>query len=86
MTELTVVQWIEILRNNKITNELNIAIFQTLYSFEDCKTSASQIGRLLGYDGKNPSAPLNSEIGRYAKRIAKFYEIDFTERSLREFK
>ena len=44
------------------------------------------MGLLLGYNGKSPHAPLNSEIGRFAKRIAKHYDIQFTERSSRKYK
>lgn len=85
-TELTTIQWTEILLDNKITNDLDIAIFQGLYSFDGHKAPASQIGLLLGYTGKNTSSPLNLEIGRYAKRIAEHYEINFTARSMRKYK
>ena len=44
------------------------------------------MGLLLGYNGKSPHAPLNFEIGRFAKRIAKHYDIQFTERSSRKYK
>lgn len=44
------------------------------------------MGLLLGYNGKSPHAPLNSEIGRFAKRIAKHYDIQFTERSSKKYK
>ncbi len=85
-TELTNIEWIEILQNKEITNAIDIAIFQTLYSFENQKAPASQIGIILGKKGKNPASPLNLEVGRYAKRIAKFYDIDFTIRSNQKFK
>jgi len=85
-TELTKKQWTEILLDNEITNEFDISMFQALYSFEKHKAPASQIGKLLGYNGKNPSGPLNLEIGRYAKRIAKYYDINFTQRSIQKFK
>lgn len=85
-TELTATQWTEILLDKNITKDLDIAIFQGLYSFEGHKAPASQIGLLLGYAGKNTSSPLNLEIGRYAKRIAEYYEINFTDRSTRKFK
>lgn len=85
-TELTAIQWTEILLDNEITNDFDLSMFQALYSFERCKAPASQIGLLLGYNGKNPSAPLNSEVGRYAKRIARFYDINFTQRSTQKFK
>lgn len=84
-TELTVTQWSDILVNQNLTNEIDLSIFQALYAFDGKKAYASQVGLLLGYK-KSPHAPLNSEIGRYAKRIAKFYDIQFTERSSRKYK
>jgi len=85
-SDLTSTQWIEILLNRELTKELDLSIFQTLYSFEGHKAYASQIGVILGYKGKSPHSPLNLEIGRYAKRIAQYYDIEFTERSNRKYK
>ncbi len=85
-TDLTKTQWIEILLNRELTTEIGLSIFQALYSFEGHKAYASQIGMILGYKGKSPHGPLNLEIGRYAKRIAKYYDIEFTERSNRKYK
>lgn len=83
---LTEIEWIEILQNQELTFKLDIDIFQTLYSFEGHQAAASQVGLILGNKGKNPASPLNLEIGRYAKRIAKIYDIDFTVRSNQKFK
>jgi 5-methylcytosine-specific restriction enzyme A len=85
-TELTQAQWAEILTHPKLTNIVDLSIFQTLYSFENHKAYASQIGLMLGYKGKSPHAPLNLEIGKYAKRISKFYDIHFTERASKKYK
>ena len=85
-TILTRTEWTEILQDKQLTKELDIAIFQTLYSFEDHKAYASQVGRIIGNSGKSPHAPLNLEIGRYAKRIADNYDINFTVRSKQKFK
>ena len=85
-TELTKTQWSEILVHQELTNETDLSIFQALYSFEEHKAYASQVALLLGYKGRSPHAPLNSEVGRYAKRIAKFYDIQFTERNARKYK
>ncbi|WP_020393764.1 hypothetical protein [Thiolinea disciformis] len=79
-------QWSEILRNTELTHEMDLAIFQILYSSNEYKAYASQIGILLGYQGTHPHAPLNSEIGRYAKRIARFYDIQLTQRSSKRYK
>lgn len=77
VTILSLIQWSEILQNNKLTNELDLSVFRTLYNFEDHKAYASQIGSIL----KIPYSTLNSEFGRYAKRIAKLYQIHFTPRN-----
>lgn len=83
---LTTKQWIEILKNPEITKELGLKIFQTLLEFKDYKAYASEIGLKLGYTGKSPQSPLNSEIGRYGKRIAKYYDVDLTIRENQKFK
>lgn len=85
-TELTTDQWSEILLRPELTNQTDLKIFQALYSFDEHKAYASQVGSLLAYQGKAPHAPLNSEIGRYAKRIAKYFDIQFSERSLKKYK
>jgi 5-methylcytosine-specific restriction protein A len=85
-TILTATQWTEILQDESLTNKLDIAIFQTLYSFDGHQAYASQVGRILGNSGKAPHGVLNLEIGRYAKRIAEHYDINFTERSRKKFK
>lgn len=85
-SELSTTQWSEILSRQELTNDIDLSIFQALYSFEGHKAYASQIGLLLGYKGKSPHAPLNSEISRLAKRISKYYDIQFTERSARKYK
>ena len=85
-TILTASQWIEILQDESLTKPLDLAIFQTLYSFEGYMAYASQVGRILGYKGKAPHGILNLEVGSYAKRIAKHYDINFTQRSQQKFK
>jgi len=81
-SELNSLEWTEILQNEKLTNELDLAIFQTLYSFQDHKAYASQVALIL----ETTHPPLNLEIGRYAKRIAEHYDINFTARSAEKFK
>jgi len=83
---LTKNQWIEILLNKDLTKTLDLSIFQTLYAFNGYKAYASQIGIILGYRGKVPHGVLNLEIGRYAKRIAKVYDIEFTKRNSKKYK
>lgn len=75
-------EWSDILLDNELTNELNLSIFQALYSFQDQKAYASQIAQIL----ETTHPPLNLEIGRYAKRIATKYYINFTKRSEKRYK
>ncbi len=81
-SELTSLEWTEILQNEKLTNALDLAIFQALYSFQDHKAYASQIALIL----ETTHPPLNLEIGRYAKRIAEIYDINFTVRNTEKYK
>jgi len=81
-TVLTEKEWKEILLNSDITNKLDLSIFQALYAFDNCQASASEIGKILGVH----YVSLNSEIGRYAKRIAKYYDIGFTIRENQKYK
>lgn len=85
-SEITKEQWIEILKNPDITKEIDLAMFQATYSFEGHRAYASQIGILLGYKGRSPHALLNLEVGRYAKRISKLYNIEFTKRNAQKYK
>lgn len=85
-TILTATQWTEILQDDGLTKPFDLAIFQTLYSFDGHMAYASQVGRILGYSGKVPHGNLNLEVGRYAKRIAEHYDINFTQRSKQKYK
>lgn len=81
-SEINSLEWTEILQNEKLTNPLDLAIFQALYSFQDHKAYASQIALIL----ETTHPPLNLEIGRYAKRIAEIYDINFTVRNTEKYK
>ena len=85
-TVLTIKQWTNILKDPNLTIQLDIDIFQIMYGFENYKASASQIGRILNGESKMPGSNINLEIGRYAKRIANYYDIDFTRRSAQKYK
>lgn len=80
-SELSKAQWSEILIRPDLTKEVDLSIFQILYAFDKHRAYASQVGSLLGYGSKSPHSLVNLEIGRYAKRIAKFYDAEFTKRS-----
>lgn len=85
-TELTKEQFIEILQDNDITKPEDLAVFQTIYSFDGHKAYASQVGRILGKKAKLPASPINLQIGRLGKRIATKHDIDFTVRQNQKFK
>lgn len=85
-TELTKEQFLEILQDSEITRPADLIIFQTIYSFDGHKAYASQVGRILGVKAKLPASPLNLQVGRLAKRIAKKYDISFTVRSNQKVK
>ena len=78
--------WNLIITNPEITSDYDLSIFQALYSFEHHQAYASQIGLILGHSGKTPQSPINLEIGKYAKRIAKNFDIEFTKRENKKFK
>lgn len=79
-TTLTKQQWINVLRNEEITKEIDILILQIIYSFEGHESYASRIGLTLGFKGKNLSSPINLEIGRWGKRLVKIYPVRYTIR------
>ncbi len=83
---LTSKQWIEILQNESITMENSYNILKTIYEFPKHKGYASEIGLKLGFKGKSPHVPINLEIGRFGKRIAKYYDIDLTIRENQKYK
>ncbi|WMJ71641.1 HNH endonuclease [Cytophagaceae bacterium ABcell3] len=79
-TTLSTEQWVDVLLDKEVSNDTNIAILQTMYSFEGYKIPASQIGLILGNKGKNTSSALNLEIGRWGKRLAKKFPVRFSVR------
>jgi len=85
-TELTKEQFKQILQDKDITKPEDLAVFQTIYSFDGHKAYASQVGRILGVKAKLPASPINLQIGRLAKRIAKKHDINFTVRQNQKFK
>ena len=40
----------------------------------------------MGVKGKKPQGPINLEIGRFGKRIAKYYDIDLIIRENQKYK
>jgi 5-methylcytosine-specific restriction protein A len=74
-TQLTKNQFLEILQDQEITKPEDLAVFQAMYAFEGHKAYASQIGRILGVKSKFPASPINLQIGRLAKRLAKKHDV-----------
>jgi 5-methylcytosine-specific restriction protein A len=79
-TTLTKEQWIAALTDKSITNQRNIEILQTMYSFEAHKAPASQIGLILGYKGINTASPLNGIMGNWGKRLVVKFPYKFSKR------
>lgn len=85
-TELTTEQFKQILQDKDITKPEDLAVFQTIYSFDEHKAYASQVGRILGVKAKLPASPINLQIGRLAKRIAKKHHINFTVKQNQKYR
>lgn len=82
-THLTSLQFVEVLTHPNLTSPLALAMFQTLYAFEEHKAPASEVAKIIGTKGHGP---LNLEVGRMAKRIGKDYEIGITIRENRTYR
>lgn len=86
MPKLNTLQWKNILSDEEITLESDLKLFQILYGFQNYEAPSSEIGKIMGFKAKKPQGPVNLQIGRYAKRIAKKFDIDFTVRTNQKFK
>lgn len=86
VTRLSKQQWMDIVRNREITRDIDLKILQVVYSFDGHRASTGEIGHRAGYSGDNTAAPINSEMARYAKRIAKYYTVTFNERETGDLK
>ena len=85
-TKFSTTTWLEILQNSKITKEVDLKILKTIYRKPKQEASSKEIGLSLGFNGTAPHATVNLEVGRFAKRIAQHYDIDFSERINRKHK
>lgn len=79
-TTLSRIEWIEVLHDKEITYEKDLKILQALYPFQNHQASAGEIGRILGYNGKNTSSPISLEVGNWGKRLSRKYNVRFTKR------
>jgi 5-methylcytosine-specific restriction protein A len=59
-------QWIDLLQDRDITREEDIKLVKLIYSCEDFKAIASQLKVFLNMEHH---APINSQVGRWGKRI-----------------
>jgi 5-methylcytosine-specific restriction enzyme A len=82
-TLLTTKQFKEILIDSEIIQQADLRLFQTIYSFDKHRASATQISKILGY--KN-IVVVNGQVSRIAKRIAKKHDIQFTVRQNQMYK
>ena len=77
-TSLTKEQWIDVLIDEKVTNQKNISILKELYVCEGHKSSAGKIAPILGY---KYHAPLNGIIGSWGRRVVKKIPYRLTKRN-----
>lgn len=83
---LSVDDWYNILSDPEITKELSLTMLQALYEQPKQAAAASELGRILGFNGRNTSSPLTLEVGRFAKRISKKFDIGLKDRQEKKFK
>lgn len=72
--------WLAILQDSKITKEADLKILQTIYSCDNHQAYGKDVGLLLNKSTNSPQSPINIAVGRYARRINKTYQTNFTVR------
>ena len=82
-TLLTIQQFKQILLDPEITQLQDLRLFQIIYSFDKHSATATQIAKILGH--KNKVVTIATMV-RFAKRISKKHDIDFTKRQSQKFK
>jgi 5-methylcytosine-specific restriction protein A len=75
---ITSQQWIELLQDESVFKEKDVALVSTLYRCKGYKETASNLAKLLG---EISHSPLNSQVGRLGKRIVKkLIDVEFPSR------
>ena len=85
-TELPSDVWISILKDPKVTQPSDLLLLHTFFSAAQHELGAGDAGRILKFKGDSPHAPVNSKTSAYAKKIASFFKIKFSENSKRKGK
>lgn len=80
-TEIDTPKWIKILQDNRITRKGDLKILMSFHSLKGKQGTSSHVAKLIGYKGEKKAGPVNSQIAKFAKRIAGEYpEIIFSKR------
>ena len=82
-TLITTKQFKEILIDAEITQQEDLRLFQTFYSFSNHCAAATQVAKILGHKNKIVTIGI---MARFAKRIAKKHDIQLTKRQSEKFK
>ena len=64
--DITKEQWIDLLQDQSITSKEDIVLLQLIYASDDYRATASQ---LVPFLKMKHHAPINSQVGRWGKRI-----------------
>lgn len=64
--DVSVEQWLELLKNSSVFKDNDIALMKALYNCKDCREKASELAFILGV---SRYSVLNLQIGRLGKRI-----------------
>jgi len=76
MHTLTEQQWREIFSEPGLVSPTMQKIFNAIYLQPNHEGYAGELGRTLGYRGKNTSAPLNTSVGKLGKKLLDKYDIE----------
>jgi hypothetical protein len=75
---ITKEQWMIILEDPDLITEKDFQLLELIFDCKDCETSSSELARLLNMDSHGP---INLQVGRLGKRIAKKLNIQVPTRS-----
>lgn len=75
MSALTEEQWREVFAEPGLMSPKMWEIFATIYAQPNHQGFAGELGKIMGYDGKNTSAPLNASVGKLGKKLLEKYDL-----------
>jgi len=75
--QLTVGEWVKILRDKEVTKNSDLQILRVVFYEEDYALNGKEIARSINHPGKH----VNGQIMGYARRIANKYDIEFRRKN-----